>query len=279
MLWVGTRKGLFKIDHEKIVEHRFAGQPVSAVLQQGRDVYCALNLGHFGAKLWRSRDGGEKWEEIACPAYPKEEGGATLNQIWVPEADEGALYAARAGRQPQHPGRASRGAMPGEARSALGAASLGDVPLDRRRRELAGPRRGQTFELRLCGRGASERCRHGVVRAGDQGRVALPGRRQARRHAHRGRRQVVQDAVQGPAAGARLRSRLSPRPRRRLERRAPGDRLDDRRLMGLGGRRRLVALRQRAFAADLLPALCLSSAISASISPAEGKLRFAWRYQ
>src|SRR2546423_211230 len=93
MLWVGTRKGLFKIDHEKIVEHRFAGQPVSAVLQQGRDVYCALNLGHFGAKLWRSRDGGEKWEEIACPAYPKEEGGATLNQIWVLEADDGGVWA------------------------------------------------------------------------------------------------------------------------------------------------------------------------------------------
>jgi hypothetical protein len=93
MLWVGTRKGLFKIDHEKIVEHKFAGQPVSAVLATGKEILCALNLGHFGAKLWRSRDGGEKWDEIACPAYPKEEGGATLNQIWVLEGDDGGVWA------------------------------------------------------------------------------------------------------------------------------------------------------------------------------------------
>jgi len=88
-LWVGSRKGLFELRGGKIAKHHFAGQPASAFLCDGEDLYCALNLGHFGAKLWRSRDGGASWQEIACPAYPKAEGGATLNQIWVLEKGEG----------------------------------------------------------------------------------------------------------------------------------------------------------------------------------------------
>lgn len=88
-LWVGSRKGLFELREGKITKHHFAGQPVSAFLPDKRTLYCALNLGHFGAKLWRSRDDGGSWQELACPAYPKEEGGATLNQIWVLEKGEG----------------------------------------------------------------------------------------------------------------------------------------------------------------------------------------------
>jgi hypothetical protein len=34
------------------------------------DLLAALNHGHFGIKLHRSRDGGETWPEIAVPAYP-----------------------------------------------------------------------------------------------------------------------------------------------------------------------------------------------------------------
>lgn len=91
-LWVGSRKGLFELREGKIAKHHFPGQPVSALLcdRDSRDaLYCALNLGHFGAKLWRSHDGGGKWEEVACPAYPKEEDGAALDQIWVLEKGEG----------------------------------------------------------------------------------------------------------------------------------------------------------------------------------------------
>src|SRR5687767_4303635 len=91
-LWVGSRKGLFELRKAKIAKHHFAGQPVSAFLQTEKELLCALNLGHFGAKLWRSRDEGKTWQEVASPAYPKEEGGATLNQIWVLEAGE-ALWA------------------------------------------------------------------------------------------------------------------------------------------------------------------------------------------
>jgi photosystem II stability/assembly factor-like uncharacterized protein len=88
-LWVGSRKGLFELRKGKIAKHHFAGQPVSAFHAEHSNLLCALNLGHFGAKLWRSRDDGASWQEIACPAYPKEEGGATLNQIWVLEKGEG----------------------------------------------------------------------------------------------------------------------------------------------------------------------------------------------
>jgi photosystem II stability/assembly factor-like uncharacterized protein len=91
-LWVGSRKGLFELRNAKIAKHHFAGQPVSAFLQTKTELLCALNLGHFGAKLWRSRDDGKAWHEVACPAYPKEESGATLNQIWVLEAGD-AIWA------------------------------------------------------------------------------------------------------------------------------------------------------------------------------------------
>jgi hypothetical protein len=94
-LWVGSRKGLFELRRGRIVKHHFAGQPVSALLERREALWCALNLGHFGAKLWRSKDGGGSWHEVACPSYPKEEGGAALNQIWVLEGD--AERSARSG--------------------------------------------------------------------------------------------------------------------------------------------------------------------------------------
>ena len=66
-LYVGTRKGLFELARRSarggagwdIVDVHFLGDPVSAVLAQGDtagDTVCAaLDLGHFGAKLWRRR--------------------------------------------------------------------------------------------------------------------------------------------------------------------------------------------------------------------------------
>lgn len=93
-LWVGSRKGLFEIRNNRITKQHFPGQPVTALLAEANDIYCALNLGHFGPKLWRSANGGGSWDECACPAYPKEgESGATLNQIWVMERREGTLWA------------------------------------------------------------------------------------------------------------------------------------------------------------------------------------------
>ena len=50
---VGTRKGLFELARRNggwdVVDAQFLGDPVSAVLAQGDQIYAALDLGHFGA--------------------------------------------------------------------------------------------------------------------------------------------------------------------------------------------------------------------------------------
>src|SRR5689334_6510378 len=96
-LYVGTRKGLFELERRggawDIVDTRFLGDPVSAILADGEGaVWAALDLGHFGAKLWhRERDGGD-WRELPAPAFPpKPEDAAddphpwSLGKIWTLE--------------------------------------------------------------------------------------------------------------------------------------------------------------------------------------------------
>jgi hypothetical protein len=109
-LYVGTRKGLFEVvrgrtDWEVGPVH-FLGDPVTAVLADGETVYAALDLGHFGAKLWR-RKGASTWGEIATPTFPPKPGDAgddphpwSLGKIWVLE--RGGV-----------PGRLWAGTMPG----------------------------------------------------------------------------------------------------------------------------------------------------------------------
>jgi hypothetical protein len=109
-LHVGTRKGLFELARRggawDIVETHFLGEPVSAVLAEGDTIYAALDLGHFGAKLWR-RDGAGAWRELAAPAFPPKPEDAgddphpwSLGKIWVLEP--GGV-----------PGRLWAGTMPG----------------------------------------------------------------------------------------------------------------------------------------------------------------------
>jgi hypothetical protein len=110
-LHVGTRKGLFELMRSngawEIVDVRFLGDPVSAVLaNDDGSLYAALDLGHFGAKLWR-RDRAGEWSELAVPTFPPKPENAggdphpwTLGKIWVLEPG-GA------------PGRLWAGTMPG----------------------------------------------------------------------------------------------------------------------------------------------------------------------
>ncbi len=76
VLWVATRKGLFRICREtgkwQIHEPSFLGDNVSAVLRHPVSglVFAALDHGHFGAKLQRSSNGGLAWEEIPVPENP-----------------------------------------------------------------------------------------------------------------------------------------------------------------------------------------------------------------
>jgi hypothetical protein len=105
---VATRKGLFTITRRAgrwtADTPAFLGDPVTMTLDDDRDGtrYAALNLGHFGVKLRRSRHDGASWEELDAPMYPPQpEGGAgvpwKLVQLWSLEtggADEpGVLWA------------------------------------------------------------------------------------------------------------------------------------------------------------------------------------------
>jgi hypothetical protein len=76
---VATRKGLFNIERRGGVRPRWAiagtaflGDNVSMVLpaEGGRSMLAALDHGHFGPKLHRSRDGGRSWAECGVPAMP-----------------------------------------------------------------------------------------------------------------------------------------------------------------------------------------------------------------
>jgi len=74
---VATRKGLFTLDRDAskwaISRANFLGDNVTLVMHDPRDgaLYAALNHGHFGVKVHRSRDGGATWEETAAPKYPE----------------------------------------------------------------------------------------------------------------------------------------------------------------------------------------------------------------
>ena len=73
-LHVGTRKGLFTFQRTAkgwdVAETKFLGEPVTAVLDDGKSVWAALDLGHFGPKLWR-RDCNSDWREITVPTFPE----------------------------------------------------------------------------------------------------------------------------------------------------------------------------------------------------------------
>ncbi|MFQ5654013.1 MAG: WD40/YVTN/BNR-like repeat-containing protein [Planctomycetota bacterium] len=105
---LGTRKGLFAVERRgerrwEIGDARFLGSPVNLTLTDLRDgaVYAALDHGHFGAKLQRSRDGGQSFEEIAMPCFAEAE-EASVKAIWSLSAGSGA-----------QPGRLYAGTIPG----------------------------------------------------------------------------------------------------------------------------------------------------------------------
>lgn len=106
-LLVATRKGLFTLERtgsgEKpwvISRISFLGEHAIMTLPDERDgsLYVALSLGHFGAKMHRSDDGGQTWTELTVPAYPPSPDGQPeidmfgrriewkLDRIWALEA-------------------------------------------------------------------------------------------------------------------------------------------------------------------------------------------------
>lgn len=73
---VSTRKGLFTLERGAggwaIARASFVGDNCTLAMHDPRtnDLFAALNHGHFGIKLHRSKDGGATWTEIAAPTYP-----------------------------------------------------------------------------------------------------------------------------------------------------------------------------------------------------------------
>lgn len=75
-IFAATKKGLFEIARQgtrwSIARVSFLGDNLSMVLPDRRDgaLYAAQDLGHFGVKMQRSKDGGATWEETPAPKYP-----------------------------------------------------------------------------------------------------------------------------------------------------------------------------------------------------------------
>jgi len=75
-IYAATKKGLFHITRQgsrwAIARVSFLGDNLSLCLPDRRDgaLYACQDLGHFGVKMQRSRDGGTTWEETPAPAYP-----------------------------------------------------------------------------------------------------------------------------------------------------------------------------------------------------------------
>lgn len=74
-LYVGTRKGVFSLEHDggfRIAEASMVGVPVPTLLahEGSPRVFAVADHGHFGNKLHVSDDGGRSWREGTAPAFP-----------------------------------------------------------------------------------------------------------------------------------------------------------------------------------------------------------------
>jgi photosystem II stability/assembly factor-like uncharacterized protein len=118
VLWVSTRKGLLRWEQHRgtweLAQTSFLGQNVTLALPDPRDgaIYAALNLGHFGVKLHRSRDAGATWEELAVPLYPVGEELVTGDGKPSVPANLKMIWSLEAGAASQ-PGRLWCGTLPG----------------------------------------------------------------------------------------------------------------------------------------------------------------------
>ena len=103
-LLVGTRKGAFIVGKHgkdwRVDRAALLGDPVSMVLGEADGaLHVAQDLGHFGVKMKRSRDGGATWEDRPVPKYPPKPEGVEdidptrrtpipwdLKRVWALEA-------------------------------------------------------------------------------------------------------------------------------------------------------------------------------------------------
>jgi len=91
---LGTQKGLLTLEYRRngwdMIREDFLGEPVPYAATDPRtgDVWAALDHGHWGVKLNRSKDAGASWQEVHAPAYPEgaefaDGEAATARYLWV----------------------------------------------------------------------------------------------------------------------------------------------------------------------------------------------------
>lgn len=119
VLLTSTRKGLFVLERSAsgwhVTRTAFVGDNVSLVLPDRRDGrwYAALDHGHFGAKLQRSDDGGERWDEVDVPSYPEKPAEETLGADGRPVPWSLQRIWALEGGGDDRPGELWAGTIPG----------------------------------------------------------------------------------------------------------------------------------------------------------------------
>jgi photosystem II stability/assembly factor-like uncharacterized protein len=102
-LLLGTRKGLLVLTRSgagwRIARVAHEGNPVAYAVADPRDgaIWVSLDLGHWGPKISRSRDGGRTFDELSAPKYPKKgEEETALALIWTiepgPASQPGRVY-------------------------------------------------------------------------------------------------------------------------------------------------------------------------------------------
>jgi photosystem II stability/assembly factor-like uncharacterized protein len=97
-IWVGTRKGTFAIDRDggrwrpRLSGHAGVGVNFVARDPHTGTLWAALGHGHWGAKLSRSKDGGQTWEDAPQIKYPE---GARYLAAPDPGEDESGPYKVR----------------------------------------------------------------------------------------------------------------------------------------------------------------------------------------
>lgn len=93
-LILGTRKGFIMMHRQgsewRVAHEALPGVPISYAAKDPRSstVWVCADHGHWGGKLYRSRDGGETLEEVPAPTYPD---GAMAYNVW----EDGAAYQAK----------------------------------------------------------------------------------------------------------------------------------------------------------------------------------------
>ena len=119
-LLVGTRKGLFIVARDAggwaVASATLLGDPITMLLtDRAGALHAAVEHGHFGVKLKRSRDGGQTWEERPVPQYPPkpddEEDINPIQQTPVPW-DLKRIWSLECGA-PTRPGELWCGTLPG----------------------------------------------------------------------------------------------------------------------------------------------------------------------